>query len=249
MKLVAVLACRNQSSRLYAKPLQYLDVEGKVSILDYLVAQLRQRAEIDAIVLAISDRRENDIYEMKAAEHGIPFVRGDDEDVLGRLVRGAELVGADHVFRVTTESPFTYLENLADVYAHHRTNAIDYSDVSDLPDGSYYQIVGADALRRSWNEGGERYRNEYCTKYIFDNRQQFKIASHVPPPVVRRRDDIRLTVDWPEDLIVMREIYRGLHLRPETPVRIDDIITFLDAHPEINRVNSWIDSGKGRVWA
>lgn len=249
MKLAAVLACRNQSSRLYAKPLQYLDVEEKVSILDYLVAQLRQRAEIDVIVLAISDRRENDSYEAKAAEYGIPFVRGDDEDVLGRLVRGAELVGADHVFRVTTESPFTYFENLPEVYKHHCAKHMDYSDVNELPDGAYYQIVSTDALRRSWNGGGERYRNEYCTKYIFDHKQQFAIVSHAPPPAVRRRDDIRLTVDWPEDLIVMREIYRGLRLRPDAPVRIGDIIGFLNAHPEINRVNSWIDSGKGRVWA
>ena len=50
MMLAAVLACRNQSSRLYGKPLQHLDVDRRVSILDYLVAQLRQRPEIGAIV-------------------------------------------------------------------------------------------------------------------------------------------------------------------------------------------------------
>lgn len=249
MKLAAVLACRNQSSRLYAKPLQHLDVEREVSILDYLVAQLRQRSEIDAIVLAVSDQRENDCYEVKAAQYGIPFVRGSDRDVLGRLISAAKLVGADHVFRVTTESPFIYLENLPEVYECHRVQRLDYSDVSQLPDGAYYQIVRTDALRRSWNEGGEQYRNEYCTKYIFDHQQQFGIMSHLPPLEVRRRDSIRLTVDWPEDLIVMREIYRELHLQPDAQVRIGDIINFLDAHPGVNRVNSWIDSGKGRVWA
>lgn len=248
MMLAAVLACRNESARLYGKPLQYLDVEQRISILDYLVAQLRQRPEIDAVVLAISDRLENDIYEEKARGYGIPFLRGDDRDVLGRLVRGAELVGADHVFRVTTESPFTYFENLPAVLEHHRTNTIDFSSVSDLPDGSYYQIIAHAALRRCWEDGGDAYRNEYCTKYIFDHQDQFQIAQHAPPAAVQRKADIRLTVDWPEDLIVVREIYRGLLLQPNTPVDLGAIIGFLDAHPKMNAVNNWIDSGKGRVW-
>lgn len=248
MMLAAMLACRNESSRLYGKPLQYLDVERRISILDYLVAQLRQRPEIGAVVLAISDRLENDIYEEKARGYGIPFLRGSDHDVLGRLIRGAELVGADHIFRVTTESPFTYFENLPVVFDHHRMDAIDFSSVSDLPDGSYYQIIASTVLRRCWEDGGNAYRNEYCTKYIFDHRDQFRIAQHVPPIAFRRKADVRLTVDWPEDLIVVREIYRGLSLRPDVPVDLSAIIGFLDAHPEINRMNNWIDSGKGRVW-
>ena len=74
MMLAAVLACRNQSSRLYGKPLQHLDVDRRVSILDYLVAQLRQRPEIGAIVLAASDRGENDIYEDRARTYGVPII-------------------------------------------------------------------------------------------------------------------------------------------------------------------------------
>ena len=32
-KLVAVLACRNQSSRLYGKPLQFLDVKNEIRVI------------------------------------------------------------------------------------------------------------------------------------------------------------------------------------------------------------------------
>ena len=36
-KLVAVLACRNGGSRLYAKPLQNLDEVNKVTIIQYII--------------------------------------------------------------------------------------------------------------------------------------------------------------------------------------------------------------------
>jgi len=39
-KLVAAYACRIAGTRLYGKPLQLLDVERGVSILDHIVAQL-----------------------------------------------------------------------------------------------------------------------------------------------------------------------------------------------------------------
>ena len=36
-KLVAALACRNQGSRLYGKPLQNLDIEKGIRIIDNIV--------------------------------------------------------------------------------------------------------------------------------------------------------------------------------------------------------------------
>ncbi|MBI4135781.1 acylneuraminate cytidylyltransferase [Candidatus Uhrbacteria bacterium] len=248
MKLAAVLACRNQSARLYGKPLQNLDVERRVSILDYLVAQLKMRKEISEIVLAISQREENKMYIEKSREYGIPHITGDDEDVLGRLIKGAALIGADHVFRVTTESPYPYLDTLSQVCADHDREGFDYSVIKSLPDGAYYQVIKTEALKTCWEKGGQRYRNEYCTKYIFDHKEQFKIKEQEVPAELRRASDIRLTVDWPEDLIVMREIYKGLNLHPAVKLNFLDVITFLDKNPKLNAVNNWIDSGKGRIW-
>ena len=42
-KLVAVLACRNGGSRLYAKPLQNLDQKKKISIIEDLIDTLKKK--------------------------------------------------------------------------------------------------------------------------------------------------------------------------------------------------------------
>ena len=54
-KLVAALACRNSGSRLYGKPLQNLDVDAQICILDNIVESLRLSQCIDEIVLGVSE--------------------------------------------------------------------------------------------------------------------------------------------------------------------------------------------------
>lgn len=247
MRLAAVLACRNQSSRLYAKPLQNLDVKNGASILSYMIAQLKKYSEINDIVLAISENEENSIYSKISIAHGLPYVIGDDDDVLARLIKGAESVKADHVLRVTTESPYTYMDNLSEIYKYHYDNNIDYSVTKGLPDGAYFEIISLSALKMSWDEGSTKHRSELCTLYIFENKDKFKLAQHDVPLTLQRKD-IRLTIDWPEDLIVMRQVYEALKLSPDVKLNFEAVIKYLDENPKINAINNWIDSGIGRVW-
>ena len=58
-KLVCVLACRNQGSRLYGKPLQNLDIKKKVRVIDYMIKNIKKIKIIKDIVLAISKEKDN----------------------------------------------------------------------------------------------------------------------------------------------------------------------------------------------
>jgi spore coat polysaccharide biosynthesis protein SpsF len=246
MKLAAVLACRNQSSRLYAKPLQNLDIKG-VTILDYIISQIRMRSVVSDIVLAISEQEENSFFKSVANKHGIKYVLGGDKDVLNRLIKGADLVGADHILRVTTECPYAYFDPLAEIYKHHCDNGIDYSVISGVPNGANPEILSVEALRKSWEQGTEKHRSELCSLYIFENQDKFKIYRYDPPQEFKRLD-MRLCVDWPEDLIVMREIYKNLELDPKKQLEFGKVIDFLDKNPKINAINNWINPGIGRIW-
>lgn len=247
MKLAAVLACRNQSSRLYAKPLQNLDVKNSVTILDYMISQIKFHPDIEAVALAISEQEENKIYERIAKEYGIPYVLGDDRDVLDRLIKGAESLGASNIFRITTESPYTYYGNLKEVYEYHLKNDIECSLLAGLSDGAGYEIIKLSALKKSWDLGLEKHRSELCSLYIYENQDKFRVAKHDVEPELRRLD-MRLTVDWPEDLIVMREIYQKLNLNPKELLDFKKVIDFLDKNPKINAINNWISSKVGRAW-
>ena len=51
-KIVAILACRNNSKRLYGKPLRYLDKKN-IRIIDQIIFALKKLNLLDEIMLAV----------------------------------------------------------------------------------------------------------------------------------------------------------------------------------------------------
>jgi len=230
-KLVAALACRNTGSRLYGKPLQNLDVEGKIHILDNIVESLRVSQCIDEIVLGISEGIENEIFIKYAISNDLQYVIGDEEDVLSRLIMCGEAINATDIFRVTSESPFRYFEADLDIWNKHQESNNDATFLEDIIDGCGFEIIKLDALKASHKQGELRHKSEMCTLYIRENLDQFKIEK-IQPPSQLVRPDLRLTVDNPEDLIVCRKVYMKFkHLAPMIPVT--SIVNYLDQNPEL----------------
>jgi spore coat polysaccharide biosynthesis protein SpsF len=241
-KLVCALACRNNGSRLYGKPLQNLDIERGYTILDYMIDEINSLPEVSDIVLAVSEGDDNHAFHEFAKKRGIAAISGDPEDVLARLIHATRHVGGTDIFRVTSESPFIYFEALHDAWEAHISNDRDLTALDNLPDGCGFELVKLDAYVKSHENGKAKHRSEYCSLYIRENKDQFDIA-FVDIPNELRRMDIRLTVDYPEDLILCREVYT--HFKDQAPrIPIADIINFLDKNPSIkDLVNPFVEEG------
>ena len=100
-KLVAALACRVGGSRLYGKPLQRL--VGEATILDQILDTIQKLPFIETSVLGISEGQENLVFVDVAKKRGIPYIFGDQKDVLKRLILCGRIADATDVFRITTE--------------------------------------------------------------------------------------------------------------------------------------------------
>jgi len=230
-KLVAALACRNQGSRLYGKPVQNLDVNDGVRIIDNIIDCLKSIECIEEIVLGISEGVENEIFKTIADEKGLRYIVGDEIDVLSRLVRCGQLADATDIFRVTSESPFLYFEPVVDLWHQHQAEMADATFMDDVIDGTGFEIISLKALETSHSNGAAKHRSELCTLYIRENHSQFKIIKAQPPQSLLRKD-LRLTVDNPEDLAVCRVVYGKFKaLAPKIPVV--EIVKFLDANPKL----------------
>jgi N,N'-diacetyllegionaminate synthase len=243
-RLVATLACRSGSSRLYGKPLHRI---GDRTILEYLIARIRSIPRVDDVVFAISEGRENEVYVDIARSLGIDHVIGDEHDVQGRLIQAGERAHADLLLRATTESPFLYRDNVEEMVARHEAEGADLTVCEGLPDGAYCEIITLSALQDAHERGERRHRSELCTLYMSEHPERYRIIKMTAPEKLRRTD-IRLTVDYPEDLIVCRAVAEALG--GDGPLfSLEAIIEYLDAHPQLKAVNGWIDSGAGRIWA
>ncbi len=233
-KLVAALACRNQGTRLYGKPLQNLDIDKRLSVLEYMIQSVRTYKAVDDIVLGISEGADNHAFIEFAKSKEVKYIVGDEEDVLQRLIQCADKVDGTDVFRLTTESPFTYFEAIDDAWAQHVEGNFDISCLDHLPDGSGFEILKLSALKYSHEHGERKHRSELCALYIRENKSKFKF-NYVQVPKNILRSDIRLTIDYPEDLVLCRAVYQKFkHKAPRIPLA--EIIEFLDKNPSLKKI-------------
>jgi spore coat polysaccharide biosynthesis protein SpsF (cytidylyltransferase family) len=231
MKLVATLACRNNSRRLYGKPMQLLE---NFSVVEYIIKNLKKVPEIYEIVLAISSEKGNEVFIDIAEKQNLRYVLGDDRNVLLRLIRACELVGGDTIYRVTTESPFGYVEGIVEaIEAHKKLNA-DYTAFANLPDGVMFEIISLKALKLSQQNGEHKHRSELVSLYINEHPEIF-IRNIIEVPADYQRPDYRLTIDFPEDLILCRKIIRHFG-GDDKYIPYKELISFLDENPELQNL-------------
>ena len=249
-KLVAAIACRNQGTRLYGKPMQNLDIDEGLSIIEYMIRSIRTYQSVDEIVLGISEGNDNIAYISFADRLNVPYIVGDEEDVLARLIQCTKKVGGSDIFRLTSESPFTYFEAIESAWQDHLTGDYDLTALDHLPDGSGFEIIRLESYEKSHRDGEERHRSELCSLYMRENKNKFKF-NFVEIPEEIKRTDIRLTIDYPEDLVLCRAVYS--HFKDKAPrIPLIDIIRFLDSRPDLkNLVEPFVADGLKTmyVWA
>ena len=79
----------------------------------------------------------------------------------------------------------------------------------NIIDGIGFSITKLSAFEISHKNGNKNHRSEFCNLYIRENMEKFNTII-LPTPETLIRKDLRLTVDYPEDLIVCRKIYANL---------------------------------------
>lgn len=231
-KVAALLACRAESTRLYAKPLQLV---GDRTILQHLLERLSQVRRISEIVLAISDSASAPIFVAFARERGLRYILGSEQDVLGRLIACADAFGVDVAVRVTTENPYIYWENLDALIDQHLVAGAAVSVTTGLPVGAAVEVVTVASWRAVHKDGTDRQRQQAPSEYLLQHRDRFSVGSIVAPSAVNA-PDLRLTVDSPEDLQLARLIWEALNARHEL-IPLAAIVELLRARPDLVRIN------------
>ena len=98
MKDGIIIQARTGSTRLHNKIL--LPFYGEQRIIDILIANIKQACPDKCIVLATTNRPQDDVLAEVAHQSGILSFRGDEDNVLDRFIRAAEVFGIDRFIRV-----------------------------------------------------------------------------------------------------------------------------------------------------
>ena len=234
--LIAVSA-RMRSERCPGKALAPL--AGK-PLLAHLIERLCSLGGSSPVVLATSVAPENDPLVETAEMCGIRTFRGDENDVLGRHLALAKAFGVEHVVRVTGDNPLTDLPLIESLVADHLEAGADYTYVPGdaLLMGILSEVISHKALETSHRDGVDRHRSELVTLYIKENPARFRVVRAELPKELYR-PEYRLTVDEPDDLVLMERIFDKLY-RSGAVLQTIEAIRLLDDEPELAEINTHI---------
>jgi spore coat polysaccharide biosynthesis protein SpsF len=232
----AVVAARMGSSRLPGKTLA--DLAGRPSLW-HIIDRLRQVAGLAGVVIATTERPDDDPIRECARTAGARSFSGSSEDVLGRTLAAARTVGARTIVQVTGDCPLVDPRVVEHALATYRTNDVDYVSTvlgeETYPIGLDVEIFATDVLERVDTLTGDPRDREHVSVYIYEHPGDFRLLG-IHASGSQRRPDLRLTLDTAEDLAVIRAVYAALWAqRPD--FSIDEVIAFLDAHPELKQHN------------
>ncbi len=166
-----------------------------------------QASEVGEVILATTDRPEDDALAMLAVRSGVHVFRGHPTDVLQRYLAAADAFKLTHIIRATGDNPAVDMGSPARVLARLCAGA-DYVIEEGLPCGTCVEGVTREALERATVECRAPHDREHVTIGIRTNRGRFRVAS-IDAPTGLRRSDLRFTVDTRADLLYMRDIFRA----------------------------------------
>lgn len=201
MNTAIVLQARMGSARLPGKALA---IVGGRSIVAQCIDRLRGKSRLP-VVLATTTSHEDDVLCTAADDLGVPVVRGATDDVLSRFALAATLFDLTHVVRATADNP------AVDADAPRRTldlllrTGAGYATEGGLPSGAAVEAFTVEALRTADLMTREPYDREHVTPFLRRDRGVRSIDALAPATL--RRPDIRLTVDRPDDLAFIRDVF------------------------------------------
>ena len=202
-----VVSARTASKRLPGKAL--LDL-GSVPMVQFLLERLRSTRLGGPVILATTERDDDDDLASRVAAMGIPVFRGADADVAGRYLTAAHEFGLDWIVRVTGDCPFVDANSLDFCLAQwDREAKLDLVSTKGVfPVGIDYELFSAATLQREWPKMSDE-EKEHLTLRLYRPDLSFNLARFAPPaswPKVRNAyvvdtpDDYRKAVRWVERL-------------------------------------------------
>ena len=228
VKTVAIIQARMGSTRFPGKVAE--DLAGK-PVLRHVIDRCKNINRVDAVVCAFPKDSMALIDIAMAAS--VPFVLGDEHDVLSRYYKAAVTHGADIIVRITADCPLIDPAICNDVIALRAYRNSPYaSNVQPrtFPHGLDCEAFTMDMLMHAKIRAKLGADREHVTPHII--REAARTAAHLTsgfPELAQHR----WTLDWPEDLAFLRALHEA-----GNPSSMERTLAILEQHPELSEINA-----------
>lgn len=235
MKTIACIQARMGSTRLPEKVMA--DLNG-ATVIEQIYRRLKKSTRVDEIVIATSTNPENRVILDMAETKGLQCFAGSENDLVDRLHGMCVKYDAEALVRVTADCPIvdpTLVDQLVDVMAEGRFEYVTNILPPTFPDGLDLDIVAMPALRRLWDRTrGDAFASEWFNHDLRNNSEVYRTRR-----VTNTVDlsSLRWTLDYPEDLELIRAIYERLSPYGEV-FSTFEVLRLLENEPALSEINA-----------
>ncbi|ADO45722.1 aminotransferase class-III [Hydrogenobacter thermophilus TK-6] len=223
MKVGLVVQARNGSTRFPKKMVSNLN--GK-KLLEWVLLRAG-RAKAQEKVVATSNLSQDDIIEETAKALGWKVLRGDPFDVLSRYARAVRDFGLDYVIRITGDCPLVD-PKLVD-FALEKTlqEDSDYTMLAGIIDGFDVEVIRGEWILKADLSARLPSEREHVSPYIRKSRKAKKLFLNCHQEDLSQ---IHLSVDYPEDLMIIERLLRELGREDFT---YEDVVKLIKEKPHL----------------
>lgn len=240
LKVVAAIQARLSSSRLPKKVLRR--ISGR-TVIEWIKERLSFCRELDQIVLSTVATNTNDPLAELAEALKLPCYRGSEYDLIERIYNTALCFKADAIVRITADAPLVDPGIVDQLVRLYRQNFAQTDYVCNIfpptyPDGLDVEVISFETLERLNKEVNDPLYREWITTTVLEHPEKYRILNVAAE---ENLSHLRLTLDYPEDLDLIKIIFKTLHRENEVFV-FKDILSLLKKEPELIKLNEkWAD--------
>ena len=241
MKYLVLIQARCGSTRLPNKVLA--DIAGKPD-LQRVIERVKKSKRVDEVMVITSIEKNNIPLIKLCTQLDTRIFVGSEEDVLDRYYQAAKLLKPEYVIRITADCPmfdWRYLDMAIDAMDDDTDYMTELTET--FPDGLDIEIIKYSALVKSWKESTLKSEREHVTQYIRKHPEKFNIKDLVCP--IEGIGNKRWTLDEDNDYQLINKVYEHFIAKGKEFFVTEDIVEFLDNHPEIEALNANIERNEG----
>ena len=231
----AIIPARMTSSRLPGKMM--LDIAGKPN-LQRVIERTQSSQLIDGVVIAFTTNKEDDCLEEFCITHNYEYFRGSENDVLDRIIKAARITNTDVVVELTSDCPLIWYRHIDYLIDWHMQDYPNFDMTTNIekrtfPRGFDIRIVNIESLERSQTEISNDVDRQHALTFMYLNpegRKNYKVQNWSAPPG-QNRPDIEVTLDEPDDLLLINFIYGFESQGYNLELSCSEVIGIINAYP------------------
>lgn len=229
-EVICIIQARMGSERLPGKTLAPI---LEKPLLQHVIERVAASTLVEGVILATTDKAEDDPVADLAQKLGVKCFRGSENDVLDRTYQAAQKFNVEHIVRVNGDCPLIDPKVIDRVVEVYLSGQYDYvTNILTFPDGQDVEAFARQALERAWKEAHAASDREHVTAYIrkAGSFRVFEVRNSVD------LSHLKWSVDTEDDLKFVRAVNEQLGVNGAI-FHMEDVIQALEDFPKIASIN------------